>query len=203
MTNIKFEARYEWMTPRLQTAVGRVIIEWAGVDHELTTLCENFWVDVHPNDKISRSFETRSRSAKDYGKILYLEKLQEPEEWRFFAWYIERLRDLNNQRDDIAHGQPGLITRNEKQFEGLMVPRPSKETRFVESTVSDIEILADKLGQLRGEASQVAHAFWAAHVAASPHRQAWRAQNGWQQITKDNRSPMLPRWNVPPLTFRP
>jgi hypothetical protein len=202
MTNVHFQARYEWMTPRLQSAVGRVIIEWAGIDAGVTDICQNFWVDEHPQVTIPRPFDKRSKAIKDYGRKLYLEKLQERDEWRFFAWYIQRLRTLNDRRDDIAHGQPGLITKDGKQFEGLMVPRPSKETRFVEQTILDIEDLGQQLTAILGEATQVAYAFWAAHVAASPHRQAWRVQNGWTQITKENRSPKLSRWNVPPPTFR-
>jgi hypothetical protein len=202
MTNVQFQAHYEWMTPRLQAAVGCVIIEWAGIDAGLTHICENFWVDVHPNDTIPRPFDKRSKAIKDYGRTLYLDKLQEEDEWRFFSWYIERLRNLNNRRDDIAHGQPGLIIKDGKQFEGLMVPRPSKETRFVEQTVLDIEDLAQQLTTMRGETTQVAYAFWSAHIAASPHRQAWRNQSGWTLITKENRNPRLPRWNVPPPTFQ-
>jgi hypothetical protein len=202
MTNIHFQARYEWMTPRLQAAVGRVIIEWAGIDASVTEICDRFWPDVHPREGIPRPFVRRSKELKDYGRSLYLDKLQEPDEWRTFAWYVQRLRTLNDQRDDIAHGQPGLITKNGKQFEGLMVPYPSRETKFVEQTVLDIEELAETLQAIRNETGQVRHAFWLAHEAASPDRQVWQARNGWTQLTKENRSPMLPRWHHPPATFQ-
>jgi len=203
MADFQFHADFNTITPRLEAAVGRVILEWAVIDDCITQLCHTFWCEAHPNDAVPRPFDKRSKAAKSFAKIMYLDRLKEPDEWVTFAWYIQRLRNLNDKRDDIAHGHPGRITVAGKSFDGLMIPRPWRKTRFEKQSLSDIEQLGEDLRRIRAETLEVSYAFYQAHAASSPNKQAWQDQNGWKQVTKENRSPKLPRWNVPPPTFQP
>jgi hypothetical protein len=197
-----FRADYNKITPMLEAAVGRVILEWTTIDHLVTGKCELFWQDMHPGDRIPRPFDKRAKAFKDYGRHLFIDRLNSPDEWLTLAWFIERLRNLSYRRDDIAHGFAGEITQNGKTYEGLMVPRPSHETRLVPLSTEDVVRFGYELRAFRVEFIELSHPFYLAHVAAWPDRRGTLGPDGLP-VTKENRSLRLPRRGVPPPSFRP
>lgn len=200
MTDVNFHWTHDAMTPRLLAAVGQVVVYWAMIDARITEMCGIFWHKEHPGQGIPRAFNAWTKQLKAYAAKLYAD---EPGEFRIFAWYIERLRAHNKKRNDLAHGTPGRVTRDGKQFDGLMVPFPSRGTKFVSMTVNDIEQLGQELIQFNGETCFVSGALVMAHNVASPDIQVWQGPDASILVTKEHRSPKLPRWHPPPPTFQP
>ena len=198
-----FRWTIESITPRLLQTVGYIILEWSMIDHEVTRMCELFWFNAHPGEKLSRRFDRRVTILKDFVKELYTKEYpNEPDEYRIFAWYLQRLKTSNGKRDALAHGLPGTITEGRRKFEGLMVPEPSRNARFVQMSLTDIDKLAEEMRNLHIETIQVSTAISKAQAAASPNKSAGLIDGVWTQLTKENRSPKLPRGNLPPPTFQ-
>ena len=199
---VGFHWHHEWVTPRLRMAVGDVSLEWAGLDIEITRMCEGCWSRAYPDERgVPRPFDKRQKGLRAFGQFLYA---SEPDENLIWAWFLERVKNANFKRDDIAHGIPGKVT-NEKgeQYDGLMVPYPSRAPKFIKMSLSDIEALVESLKELRREMTQVSFAFHQALAASSPNTRTWLDPNMSIPLTMDNRSPKLPRWQPPPPTFRP
>ena len=53
-------------SPRLLMAVGRAILEWASIDHEITSMCGPVWHEAYPNDRIPRAFDKRVKGLKQF-----------------------------------------------------------------------------------------------------------------------------------------
>lgn len=200
MSTVTFHWRHDWITPRLLTAVGAVVLEWAMIDQQITDMCGRFWFNKYPGQRIPRAFDKRSTELLARAKELYA---QEPDECRIFAWYIQRLKTLNGKRDDLCHGTPGRVAKDDGKFyDCLMVPFPSRATKYERMTVDDIERLLNDLKNLSRETGTVSWAFSEALDASSGNKSIWREPGGWTLVTMDNRSPRLPRENPPPATFQ-
>ncbi len=200
MQNVLFHWDRENITPRLLIAVGSVTLTWAMIDTDISRALLLFWCQDKPDEPPPRSFDRRIASLMRYAEALYV---NEPDERRTFRWYAQRLKQANGLRDSVAHGQPGKITKGRRTYFGLMVPQPSGRTQYVPMKISDVERLAETLGNLHAETVVVSHALWAAQTASSPNRQSFSQIHGkWTKLTKENRSPRLPRWHPPPSTFR-
>ena len=112
---IGFSGTYD-IDPALAQAIGEVIVWWARLDTIITSTCMSFWTIAHQRGgKMPQSFRTRATHLKNFAKALYA---NEPEEYRAMAWFIQRVRTINDKRDDIAHGNPGIITRNGRSYPG-------------------------------------------------------------------------------------
>jgi hypothetical protein len=96
------------MTPRLLSAIGSAVIYWAMIDHRIIEVCEFAWRTSHPGERVPRSFDIRIAGLKEIAASIYK---NEPDEYRIFSWYVQRLRTLNGRRDDLAHGLPGKVTK--------------------------------------------------------------------------------------------
>jgi hypothetical protein len=199
MSEIKFEWKREWLTPLLLQAVGGVILNWSRVDHEIIKLCEHVWRVEFPTTRVPRPFNARTTTLLTFARKLYL---NEPEEFRIFAWYIQRLRTLNDSRDDVAHGTPGIVTKHGKSSECLMVPFPSRATEFRPITIRQIENLSLKLDALASETSWVSGAVSRAIMASSSGIYRELIDGEWRRLTMYNRTPRLPRDSLPPPSFR-
>jgi hypothetical protein len=200
MREISFHWKAEWITPRLVTSIGRLVLEWSGIDHEVTRMCQGFWLRKYGDQGIPRSFDRRSVELKGYAAELYA---NEPDEYRVFSWYLQRLRTINGKRDDIVHGMPGKVTKGGREFEGLMVPFPSRPTKFIPMAIQDIEQVLEELRSLHIETGQVAYAIYiAAQVASLREIPNPPTLGGLLPSTTGPRSPMLPRWHPPPPTFQ-
>ena len=160
MTELNFHWKAEWITPRLTMAVGSVILKWAMVDADFTSMARSFWFKDHPEERMPQSFTRRSKNfIQSVGKLYHLE----PEEFRQFCWFVHRMRIAASKRDDLAHSKPGLVKRNGREYEGLWIEHPSAATRTIEMSVIDIEMLAEEISSLHVESGQVGMAL---HVAA-------------------------------------
>ena len=199
MTGTTFHWQRKDITPRLLMAVGAVTLQWAMIDAEITKMVQLFWFRQNPNRPPPRSFDRRIKNLLVFAATLYTD---EPDEHLVFKWYAQRLKTANGLRDDITHGIPGKITKSSHTYDGLMVPKPSGSTKYVPMKVGDIESLAHELTELHRETIEVSGALWAAQAASSPDIKVWQDRGAWTRLTKDNRSPMLPRWNPPPPTFQ-
>ena len=196
---IGFHWHSDWMTPRLLSAIGSAVIYWAMIDHRIIEVCEFAWRTSHPGERVPRSFDIRIAGLKEIAASIYK---NEPDEYRIFSWYVQRLRTLNGRRDDLAHGLPGKVTKKGRTYDGIKIPFPSRDTKYSELTVEDIEELAEDLKAMEGETYQVSMALLQALQASSGNISIWQDPDGWAPLTKDNRSPKLPRENLPPPTFR-
>ena len=102
-------------------------------------------------------------------------------------------------RDAIAHGQPGEISTGKKTYVGLMVPKPSRKTKYVPLPVGHIKKLANQVDSLQNEARWVNSALGQTKSAYDPNVVQHNMIDGvWTRLTTANRSPMLPRWVPPP-----
>ena len=199
MTSTQFHWQHDDITPPLATAVGHVILQWAMIDPEVTKMLALFWARHHPSEHPPKPFNRRVAQLMRFAADLYAD---EPDEHLLFKWYIQRLRMASGKRDDIAHGIPGKITKGKRTFVGLMVPKPVGKTRFVPMMLKDITKLASELESFHLETIQVSTALWTAQAASSPDTRVWQDRGEWTLLTKDNRSPKLPRSNPLPPTFR-
>lgn len=181
-------------------AVGRVILQWAWIDHDITRMCEFAWWNDFPDQKIPRAFNARVKGLKQVAKRIYKD---EPDEYRVFCWFIQRLRNANDRRDDLAHGRPGIASIDGgEEFECLMVPFPSRETKYEPMRVDQIERLHRDLSTITIELRTVSWAFSQALQASSGNISTWQEPDGWTRLTMANRSPKLPREHPPPPTFQ-
>jgi hypothetical protein len=115
---VGFHWHHEWNTPRLRMAVGDVSLEWASLDTEITRICETCWHRAYPDERgVPRPFDKRQKGLRAFGKSLYV---AEPDEFLIWAWFFERIKKANFERDDIAHGIPGKVTNDQgEQYDGL------------------------------------------------------------------------------------
>ena len=180
-------------------AVGSITLDWAMIDHDVTNMVQYFWHEKNPGETIPRPFDKRIRHLRGFADTVYAD---EPDEWIVFRWYLQRLKTANGKRDAIAHGMPGIITKGKRNYRGLMVPYPSKPTEYVPMTIKDLLGLVDTLSHLHAETATVSSALWAAQAASSPNKHFSQVRGKWTRLTKENRSPMLPRDHLPPSTFR-
>lgn len=199
---VQFEWQYEYLTPQLINYVGFIVIKWAWLDHEITRMCETFWFNTHPDDRLPQSFSNRADILQQFAADLYLTR--EPEEYRVFAWYLQRVRTVNGKRDDLAHGQHGKITKRGRTYEGLAVPSPGGNVKYIPMSIRAIENLVREIDDLLRESSAVSWALYRARAAAAPNEKHRELVDGvWTLLTWDNRSPKLPRWRLPPSTWNP
>jgi hypothetical protein len=199
---IEFHWTTEYVTPLVVTSVGSIIIQWAWLDHEITSMCQLFWRTSHPDEALPQSFSNRADILQQFAADLYLSR--EPEEYRIFAWFLQRVRSANGQRDDLAHGQYGMITKGGRKYEGLMVPIPSGSYKYPQMSMKKMQTLAEEIPELLREASQVSYALYKARAAASSQETHREQVDGvWTRLTWDNRNPKLPRWRPPPPTWNP
>jgi hypothetical protein len=184
----------------MKIAVGSVSIEWAIVDDCITQILWSLWFYEHQQtERPPRSFDRRIAELKRLVKLL---DQNEPDEFRTYAWFDQRLRTANGKRDNIAHGVPGRMTKNGKEYEALQIPFPSQVIpKYAHSTIDDVEDLAVELKELCLEASSIHVAIWAALVASSQNISNGPAPYGLKPVGPDSR-PMLPRDNLPPPTFQ-
>jgi hypothetical protein len=201
-TEILFHWHYENITPRLVIAVGTIILEWAMIDAEVTSMLRLFWTRKRDNERPPKSFDRRVKNLIEFADDLYGNVLAEPDEQRVFRWYIQRLRCASGRRDDIAHGMPGTITQHGRTYEGLQVPHPVGSTRFVPFSTDDIIRFVGDVMALHHETREVSHALYLALMAASPGTLRVQTPDGFLPVTKENRGLKLPRWQPPPPTFR-
>ena len=187
------------MTPELLQTVGEIIVYWAMIDDQITRILGPFWFDHHPEERMPRSFDRRINRLVDILTPMYV---YEPDEYRIFKWYVHRLKTANGQRDDISHGIPGSFTRKGRTLTGLMVPFPSRKTKYVPQSLKNIKALSKTLQALQSETVYVSLALGAVRDASLPDIRVWRDPGGWTQITMENRDPMLPRDIPPPPTFQ-
>lgn len=199
MAKTEFHWQRSDITPDFLMAVGGVTLNWAQVDNEVTRILQPFWFDAHPEKRMPRSFDKRVGNLVKIVEPLYAD---EPEERRIFKWYIQRLKDANGQRDNIAHGIPGTITKGGRTFQGLMVPYPSREPTYAPKPLDDVAALAKTIDALWRETLDVTAALYAVRNAASGNIRVWQNPDGWSLVTMDNRSPRLPLTIPPPPTFR-
>lgn len=197
---VTFHWHYEMNSPRLLMAVGSVILEWSWIDHDITKICEFVWHFKYPKQSVPRAFNARIKGLKEVYKTIYA---SEPDEYRQLCWFIQRLRDINNRRDDLAHGRPGRAQINDGDwFECLMVPFPSRDTKYTPMNVEGIEKLHSDLKLITNEVRDVSDALTVALQASSGNISTWQDPHGLMPLTMANRSPMIPRLNAPPPTFR-
>jgi hypothetical protein len=197
---ISFQWHHEWITDRLTMAVGAVILKWAMMDEDLTRMCQTFWFDDHPEERMPRSFDKRTRNLVESVAKRYSD---EHGEFRQFAWFIQRLRIASSKRDDLAHGLPGKVTVDGREFEGLYVPFPSRMPRGVPMTVFDIENFhRNELYALHVEMGNVSSTLSKVREYASYDKFDPPTLGGLIPAKKDRQRPKLPRWNLPPPTFR-
>jgi hypothetical protein len=199
---IRFEWRVEYLTHELLINLGFIIIKWAWIDHEITQMCESFWFSEHPDKQLPQSFSKRATILQGFVADLYLTR--EPDEYRIFAWYLQRVRTVNGKRDNLAHGRFGKITRRGRTYDALSVPVPSGANKYIPMSMKAIERLAEEINDLLSETPEVSYALSRAR-AASSSREIHRAlvDGEWTQLTWDNRSPKLPRRHLPPSTWNP
>jgi hypothetical protein len=198
---IRFQWHHEWITDRLTMAIGSVILKWAMLDADFSRVCQTYWFKEHAlTEPMPQSFKNRTRNLIPAIRKLYT---NEPDEFRQFSWFIQRLRIANSERDDLAHGQYGKATVDGREFEGLLVHHPAAATRAVPMTVFDIEALGQEVQNLHTEMSQVSMALHvASQVAALRDIPNPPTLGGLLPSTTGPRSPMQPRWSLPPPTFR-
>lgn len=103
---------------------------------------------IPSRERVPRSFDIRIAGLKEIAASIYK---NEPDEYRIFSWYVQRLRTLNGRRDDLAHGLPGKVTKKGRTYDGIKIPFPSRDTKYSELTVEDIEELAEDLKAMEGE----------------------------------------------------
>lgn len=197
---IQFSWRPEFLTTQLVQDVGSIVLTWAWIDHEISRMCQMFWLKEHPEERLPQSFDTRANILKIFAKALYVPR--EPAEYRIFVWFIQRIKAANGKRDDLAHGIHGLITKNGRTREGLLVPHPSRKTDYIPMTAAQIGKFNEELSTLNREVKWVGLAFSQAVQATSPHKSFGLIDGVWTQDTWDNRSPKLPQLIPPPPTFR-
>ncbi len=185
-------------TPELLMMVGAITLTWSRIDDQITQMLLPFWFDDRPTQGIPRSFDRRIGALVEIVSPLYA---NEPDELRQFQWYVQRLRNANGQRDQIAHGIPGTITKNGRTFWGLVISFPSRETKYISKSIASIEKLVKSLYDLHFETVQVHYALIALRNASSGNVSTWKKPGGWTPVTMENRSPKLPRLSSPPPTF--
>lgn len=199
---VRFEWRQEYVTPELLCNVGAIVIKWAWLDHEVTAMCDLFWVEAHPEQKLPQSFGARANILQQFGEHLYLAR--EPEEYRLLAWFLQRSKTVWGKRDDLAHGRFGMITRRGRTCEGFQIPVPGGNTKYIPMSREKIAALSLEIDNLLRESHQVSHALYLARVASSSQQTQRTLIDGvWMQLTWENRSPKLPRENLPPPTWHP
>ena len=199
IASVSFHWRRDAISQRLLLAVGSIMLDWSMIDHEITKMVEMFSRAEGSDERIPRDFKKRSPLLRGFTDKLYAD---EQDEWLIFRWYLQRVRQASRKRADIAHGMPGTITKGRRTYEGLMVPFPSKTPDYVPMTMPQIVGLANELRSLLDETILVSSAVGIAHIAASPQKSFSQVDGVWTQLTRDNRSPRLPRDHPPPLTFR-
>jgi len=197
---VSFHWKRESITPRLQQAVGAVVLEWTLVDEIITDILGSFWLHHRREDKIPRPFDIRRKLLRDFGGDLYR---SEPDELRIFAWYLDRLSRINSDRDDICHGIPGIVTLRKKSYACLAIRHPSKETRYKPISIGAIERFAASLMRFHSETGQVGQAIGVALQASSRSVRVWKTGDDQPHLlTPENRHPRLPRQVPPPPSFR-
>lgn len=197
MSVINFHWKRSDITPDLLMAVGAVMLNWSMVDDQISNALIPFWVDAKPNERIPRSFDRRINGLVDLISPFYS---GEPDEYRIFMWFIQRIKDANGRRDNIAHGIPGTITKKGRTYKGLMIPEHSREATYSPMPFNKITELAETIDELITECGSVTSALWAVRSASRSER-IWRESDGWKTVTMDNRSPKLPCLRTPPQTF--
>ncbi|MFZ5717384.1 MAG: hypothetical protein ACOY3N_31530 [Bradyrhizobium sp.] len=185
----------------MKIAVGNVTIQWAVIDHLVTQMLWHLWFYEHSQaERPPRSFDRRIAELKRLTKILYQ---NEPDEFRTYSWFDQRIRSANGRRDDITHGIPGVMSKNGKEYEVLHIQFPSQiMPKYSHSSVESVEQLAEELKALYLEAVNVFYAISTALVASSQNTVTGPAPYGLKPAIPGNRSPRLPRENLPPPTFQ-
>ena len=199
MSEVSFHWERKNITPPLLMAVGSITLDWAMIDHDVTRMIQSFWYEKHPRKTIPRPFDKRSRFLRDFADTVYAD---EPDEWIVFRWYLQRLKDANGKRDALAHGMPGMVIKGKRKYRGLMVPHPAKSATYVPMTIREVVGLAATILNLHAETSAVSTALSMAQAASSPNKHFSQVDGKWTQLTKENRSPILPRMVPLPPTFR-
>jgi hypothetical protein len=200
MSQITFHWQASEQTPELLTAVGLVTLTWARIDWTITNILELFWRDNKAGQPMPRSFDQRIAYLEEFLTPLYH---TEPDELRTFLWYLQRLKTANGNRDDVAHGIVGKITKGSRTYSGLMVPFPSKETKYPAFNLDQIKKLGRRLEDLETETAHVSSALREVREASLPNIRVWRDPDGWLRPTMENRTRRLPRKHLPPPTFLP
>lgn len=198
MSSTSFHWFAENITPNFKRAVGSIVLSWAMIDADLSRTALLFWQHDHPNERKPARFARRVRFLLDFAAALYVD---EPDEHLLFKWYVQRLRTVGGHRDNIAHGIPGTITRGKRSYQGLWVPSTFGPDNYVPMKISELGKFALELEQMHFETIGVTAALWAAQVASSPNKQFRQVDGVWTQITRENRSPRLPRFVPLPPTF--
>jgi hypothetical protein len=122
---------------------------WALIDWDIQRLCEFLWPIHPPGQEIVRSFDKRAETLAEIARKLYA---AEPDEWRTFAWLLQRLKTANGRRDAICHGIPGTKKIAGKEIDSLLIPFPARPTKYSPISVLAIEQLAALLDDLMHDA---------------------------------------------------
>lgn len=179
--------------------VGRIVIAWMPLDEAITEMCRAFVNTALPEKLMPKSFDGRVKFLGHYAKIMYA---NEPDEWRIFAWFLQRLKSSNGHRDAVVHGRFGMITKNGRSYEGLLVPNPTSPTATIPMTKANLLSLASELEALAREGLDVRFALTMAQSAYGSAIHHSMESGVWTRLTVENRKPRMPRSNVPPAGFK-
>lgn len=204
MTTTGFHWSIDVITPRLKQEVGSIVLYWALIEWQFTEICERFWRESNPGrEKLPPRFDRRAAILLDQVKAFYAKEYpDEPEEFRQFAWFMQRLKTANGKRDALVHGLPGVASINGRKFPAIETRYPSEDAKYVQMSLDDIGNLDLEIWRLYAETCKVSRALNRALDAASPNKSRQLVGGEYVLLTKQNRDPKLPRETPPPPTFR-
>jgi hypothetical protein len=200
MSQTTFQWQASEQTPELLGAIGLIITTWARIDWRVTQTLEPFWLGAKPNDQMPRSFDQRITNLEELATPVFKSA---PSDLRTFLWFLQRLKTANGQRDSVTHGIVGQITKNNRTYYGIMIPHPSKKTKYPWFSLEQIHKLGARLSDLEMEIGAVSGVLSDARNASTPGFRAWRIGDGWLKPGAENYTPNLPQDHRPPATFLP
>jgi hypothetical protein len=182
-------------------AVGSVTVWWALLDQAITRFASNFWLGEHSQKLMPREFIRRAKYLRSMGEAIYINKLNEPDEYRQFCWFMKRITDAHGLRDAIAHGIPGTATQGKRRFRALLIHPPSRPHEIKPFSAKMLNKLAADIESLFDELSDVVFAVSVAHFATLPRPPGKLPPEVLALYSSESRSPKLPRLSLPPPTF--
>jgi hypothetical protein len=180
------------VTPELAQAVGLVTLEWAMIQEQFGRSFALLWQSHHKEKKPPASFDKQMALWVALIETLFRSN---PDYLNYCLDYVQRVRSANGQRDDIAHGVPGVIEKRGRSFFGLMVSRPLiANTRMVQIDVPKITAIAFELRNLKHESSEVYWQVGLAHNASLPDILVLQDSRRWVHPSEVYRTPTPPEW---------